>query len=276
MQAELATSCNYLAVVNGAYDKSRPYDGAMNAFITRMRTAPFNDGRPVVIEGEEWPTNVADPKLEDNLDKLCYLIDYVRAGLPGRRIGIYNAPMATWWGVVPWSRLRRGLDKGKENPLYDYYKTAYAAWQAQVARIAHGLTYDGKKQREGLADKLDFVCPSLYTYYEGSLELGGNWQAYCVENCREARKLNTQVYPFICPLYHPSTHPYKVNEPAADPATLPWIDAASWRFQLECLLACEDCDGFAIWTSNNFTLDVNMPWWRATLDFLAAHGLKQG
>lgn len=113
-----------------------------------------------------------------------------------------------------------------------------------------------------LANFVDFVAPSLYTFYNDPV----GWSAYAIDNINEAKKYNKPIYPFIWPQYH---------ESSALKGQL--INGDYWRSQLEIVL--NYADGVIIWGGNTYdwatstsTTDNNN-WWFQTLDFINSNGL---
>jgi hypothetical protein len=119
---------------------------------------------------------------------------------------------------------------------------AYREWQAE------------NDQLQLLADSVDVLLPSLYTFYDDQ----DGWVRYAISTLSEARRLSKgkPVYAFIWPQYHNS------NPTLA----LKLIDGAFWAKQLQVIAA--HADGAVIWGGWQTTWDDQSAWWRATLAFM--------
>jgi len=113
-----------------------------------------------------------------------------------------------------------------------------------------------------LANYVDFVSPSLYTFYEDQQ----GWVEYAIANIKEAKKYGKPVYPFIWPQYH--------NSSALAGQLIP---GDYWRVQLETIY--EYADGVVIWGGWQVDWDSSISetdptnWWFQTLDFIQKKGL---
>lgn len=122
----------------------------------------------------------------------------------------------------------------------------------------------GRLHPRGLADVFDFVCPSIYAFYD---DVPG-WRAYAVDNLALAREFQKQVYAFVMPSYHPSNR---------DLGRRP-LGEAYWRTIIETCL--EHADGLVVWTdpeaeggggSAGRRPRWTSPWWWPVLqDYLLA------
>lgn len=122
---------------------------------------------------------------------------------------------------------------------------AYITWQAE------------NDTRQSIADAVDILYPSLYTFEADQ----SKWTTYAENNISEARRLGgtKPVYPFIWPLYHSS----------ADPASLAgtYVGDSYWRHQIQTCL--DNADGCVVW--GNFPAeDFNstQDWWKVLSGFL--------
>jgi hypothetical protein len=194
----------------------------------RVRTLAmqaWRRGHLVCIDIEHWPLyDVPDGERQVSIDKLVTVADAMHAAAPGLRIGYYSLlPRRDYWAPV-------GKDRSKE-----------VAWKK------HNV-----KMRE-LAERVDVVFPSLYTFYEDR----EGWVKYAEANIAEARKYGKQVYVFLWPWYHHSSKdtPGKM------------IPADYWRLQLD---TCRRlADGVVIWTDPYKQWDPEALWWEQTRQFIA-------
>ena len=90
---------------------------------------------------------------------------------------------------------------------------------------------DRNKFFASLANHVDVVFPSLYTFYNDQ----AGWEQYATANIAEARKYNKPVYAFIWPQYHGSNATIGGQHIAGD----------YWRKQLETVY--QYADGVVIW-----------------------------
>lgn len=109
---------------------------------------------------------------------------------------------------------------------------------------------------------VDFVSPSLYTFYPNQL----GWVEYAITMINEAKKCNKPVYPFIWPQYHNSSS-----------LAGQLIPGDYWRLQLETIRL--HADGVVIWGGWQVDWDASTSetdptnWWYQTLDFIEDKGL---
>lgn len=128
-------------------------------------------GAPLVLNFESW-------KIPEEIDKYIQAVDWVREVRPDLRVGYYS--------IIPENSYWAPYLKGK--PLDD--------WNLQNA-----LLELGPDSHRGLADVVDFVCPSLYPRYAsktGAWDMDKFWFAYYAPaNIEAARQYQKQVYPFV-------------------------------------------------------------------------------
>ena len=186
-------------------------------------------GEITVLDIEHWP--VGDATMADAaVDNHITVLDWFRKSAPqDHAVGYYSMlPIRNYWGAV----------RGKDDPKYQ-------SWQAQNDRL------------ERLADEVDIVFPSIYTFYEDQ----EGWLDYAKAQIDESRRLapDKPVYVFLWPEYHPSN-----DERAGEP-----IEAGYWRVQLDFLR--EHADGVVIWTIDT-TKAIDFadipPWWAETERFI--------
>ncbi len=191
-----------------------------------------------VIDIEHWPLRVSDAGdagLAASIERYRTVLRWARAARPRLRLGLYGLlPLREYWGALD----RAGGARR-------------AAWDDDNRRLAP------------LADSVDALYPSLYTFYE---DVEG-WVAYARANIEAARAIanGRPVLAFVWPQFHDSNR-------ALGHAFLP---AAYWRVQLETLQ--RHADGVVIWggwgRDGRLDWDAQAPWWRVTREFLAAqHG----
>lgn len=192
----------------------------------------------VSLDIELWSPSIDKPAVTQNFVRRFSLVaDAFHQQAPDIKFGFYaELPQRNYWDPV-----RRVQKLGNE----------YAAWQKL------------NRDLQPIADKVDVIMPSLYTFYKDP----EGWRFYAEENIKEARKYGKPVYVYLWPQYSP------VSEALIGTAEYMSYDA--WKQQLETVY--ELADGVIIWTpkGTGHTWDTNAPWWRATQDFLEEKHIGQ-
>lgn len=197
-------------------DDPAPSPAAVRNAALRATTEPGI----TVLDVERWIY------LPDATQRYVDLIRRMKTVSPGIRVGYYSVvPKRDYW------RAKEGRNSPK-----------YAEWQHE------------NDQLQPLADKVDFLFPSLYTFYDYQ----PGWVAYAEENLREARRLanGKPVYAFLWPTYHESNAQLKGK----------LVPAEFWRLQLETVSRL--ADGVVIWGGGSW--DPGAPWWLETQTFLSS------
>lgn len=183
------------------------------------------------IEVYKFTSTTTAADWNNNINKLKSVIALFRQELPNTKIGYYMlAPERNWLATCgdPKKRVAR-----------------YTAW------------HDRNLRMQPLADAVDILFPSLYTFYS-DLESQKCWQAYAKANIAEAKMYGKPVWPFITMKYHQSTT---------------WIAGAFWKVQLETIF--NNANGVVIWSSATAgdAWSWTAPWWVATKNFMTAKAL---
>jgi hypothetical protein len=121
---------------------------------------------------------------------------------------------------------------------------------------------DGNTLLQPLADSLDYLCPSIYCYYDDSTQYAGYARAIVSEAKRLAK--GKKVYPFISPQYHPSGD--HVGQ------------FVSKEYFASVLKTIKDsgADGVILWggskamSSTAHSWNPNAGWWQATEEFMGS------
>jgi len=176
------------------------------------------------IDIENWPVCfVPDSVAENTITKFERVIAIAREEAPRLRFGLYGVlPTASYWTVVP-----NDTTKMRE-------------WNRCNARL------------QVLADRVDAIFPSLYTFYDDE----HGWEVYARAMLAAARKYGKPVYPFLWPEYHESNP--KLGGQA--------IPAEYWARQLN--LCRQAADGIVLWSGLKRPWDGAAPWWQETKKFL--------
>jgi len=186
----------------------------------------------VCLDIEAWPVdNVSDPDFAVSAGKFNQVMTWAHDEEPGLRLG--------WYGLLP----RR-----------DYWSPVLgntAGWYADNAR------------RDVIADEVDDLYPSIYTFYTDQT----GWVTYANANMDQAGIYGKPGYVFLWPKYHPSA-PVDIRGT--------YLAAAYWRLQLETVLAHHQStgstiQGLVIWDDSPW--DASADWWAETQAFLSDHGL---
>jgi len=183
------------------------------------------------INLEVWPlaSDSSPQDLNETLIKLRTVARWAHQASPDLMIGYYGIlPVNSYWGAV-----RPESPEGKWREL-------------------------ANKSLATLAEDIDIVYPSLYTFYDDPEQ----WQQYALAQIAQARKLGKPVYVFLWPQYHGSNKTLGLTE----------IPRDYWRKQLD--VAYEHADGIVIW--GGWDWKKNKPawfkpeadWWRETLAFM--------
>jgi hypothetical protein len=179
---------------------------------------------------EEWTvSNAPLAVINANIDKLARVAQIARQTAPQAKFGFYDqAPRGDYWPIV----LNRTSDLEQ--------------WHAINKRSA------------SIAANVDYVLPSLYTFYD---DVPG-WKKSSGAVLEEARQYGKPVYPFLWPRFHNSNTTLKMA----------FVPRDFWRQQLE---FCRDhADGLVLWGGYKETWDENAPWWEETRAFAVAMGIQ--
>lgn len=189
--------------------------------------------KPYILDIECWNIH-SDNDIEDNrnIDKYILVIKTMKETRPDLKFGYY--------GVLPnrdyWAPIKQDIDE-----LRRWY------------RINNRL--------KRLAQHVDVVCPSLYTFYNDP----AGWKRYASENIKRAKEYGKPVYPFLWPQYHEGGN---VRPKWKD------VDSIFWRMQLDHVYS--EADGIIIWGAWDLSTvenkskywDDNLAWWKTTKIFI--------
>jgi len=179
----------------------------------------------VYLDYEMWPTNdVPAAEISLSLEKLQRVVQIAHDTVPGARIGYYDfIPCWNYWGLV-----KNDAAKIKE-------------WK------------DCNVRMDKLAQHVDIVMPSLYTFYNDPQ----GWDIYAGALLKAARRYGKPVYAFLWPEFHVSNRFLKDQN----------LPGNFWRHELE---FCKTrADGIVIWGGYQKPWDEQAPWWSETKAFLA-------
>ena len=196
---------------------------------TVVRALPADSG-PIIINIENLDLHRSNPASAATVRELVQIGKWFKAAAGKRAVGHYGlAPLGDYWRAI------------------DYPPGGYVDWQRDNTAAAP------------INAPLDYVFPSLYTYYRDQ----AGWVRQARAMVCEARRISGKpVYAFIWPEFHPST----VDAGREIPADY-------WRLQLQTLH--EIADGIVIWGGYDLQherqrqWDDTAAWWRVTREELA-------
>lgn len=201
--------------------KDNPNPNTISKIASRLDPAV-----PVCVDIEHWPTAGAPVEVSSGIDKYISVISAFRHKQSSLKIGYYSViPRADYW--------RATKAKGQK---------AYDSWLKENVAL------------KNIADSVDIIYPSLYTFYPDQKE----WVKYAIENIKEAKKYGKPVYAFLWPQYHDSNLIYKGQ----------YIPADFWRVELE--TCYKYADGIVIWGGWQEKWNENAAWWVETKKFMSS------
>jgi hypothetical protein len=182
----------------------------------------------LVLDQEDWPNQGTTAIVGASTNKHLTLLSRVRqAGIQGP-IGYYGVPpIGDYWRAI-------GLPTSQP----------YRAWQSENDLL------------QPIADAVDVVFPSLYTFYDDQ----DGWTRYAIANLSEAHRLarGKPVYAFIWPQFHNSNKTLGLK----------LIPGPFWALQLQTV--AQYADGVVLWGGWKMSWDEQAAWWQATRQFLRA------
>ncbi|MGE5609753.1 MAG: hypothetical protein ACM359_10900, partial [Bacillota bacterium] len=190
------------------------------------------------------------------MQKLGQIIDWVRDERSDVKLGIYGfGPLRDYWTPVQyWAAVENSDDRWYRLHL-PLYESLYRKWQAANDFL------------KPLMDKVDYIVPSLFAFYDNSVD----WVRYAKGNLEEAQRYGKPVIPFIWMDFHNSTELIDQR-----------VSAEFWQVQLETVYKM--ADGVVIWGGVSFSpksygvaqaWNEQEPWWVVTKSFLTGLGQPQ-
>lgn len=212
-----------------------------NLPLIRERAEMIADGSLVCVDIEEWELRLPFVTLEQseaNIDKLISCLQAVREGNPTLIIGMYRLIPSRDFHVPAYYYWLNRADRPSQFTNDSAWMDREANWHANNVRV------------ERLAEHVDVVFPSLYTFTENP----DQWEVYARMNMEQARRYGKPVYPFVWPTYRiPGT-----------PDLLP-VTAEMWQRQLQVLHHI--ADGIVVWGSSYEQFNPSDGWWQATTSY---------
>ncbi|MES1195335.1 MAG: hypothetical protein ABUL58_00115 [Steroidobacter sp.] len=169
---------------------------------------------------ECWPVlRVTDSIRMESLRKFMRVAEITRREKPELKFGFYGIPPAhTYWPLAT-----------------SQFKDEYQEWR------------QANRTLKPLAEQVDFIFPSLYTYYEDR----DGWKRYATAMLDAARHHEKPVMPFLWFEYHDSNSQLRDHE----------LNAASWREELA--LCHQLADGVVLWGGYQRNWSDSARWWNA-------------
>ncbi len=227
---------------SGVSSHDQPNEIAVRNVARKMRPKV-----PLVLDVEHWKLQGRDRQVEENIDKLIRLADWVHKENPDQKVGFF--------GLMPISNAYKELNYAKAtlNLLgLPRIKEEYRELQADNSRLKR------------LASHVDFVCPVLYTFKNlNGAAYDKCWDTMAVNAIAEARQYGKPIYVFLWPQFF--DHKERTGDRAFIPDTF-------WRHELE-LARNNKADGAIIWGSTTFRKagwNGDDPWWKITREFVAS------
>lgn len=187
----------------------------------------------LVIDIEAWKltSSMTATEITTNITKFKKVVSVFRRELPNTKIGFYLVmPERNWLA-----------------PCGDPAKVASrtTTWHNHNLRL------------KPLADAVDVIVPSLYTFYEDPAKQAC-WATYAKANINEAKIYGKPVIPFLWMKYHTTGN---------------WIPGSVWRQELETVYSLSN--SLAIWSmaSSGDAWSWTRSWWVETSKFLTAKQL---
>jgi len=189
----------------------------------------------IVINIEHWPlTGFNDKLIDSSLSKYQKVVSWYKKFSPELKIGFYaRPPMPDYWRAIDANPKKRRVD-----------------WMAENDRI------------NLLADSVDALYPSLYTFYTNKSE----WVKFAKAQIMEARRLanGKPVFAFLWPQYHDSNLLLGCQ----------FLPGDYWQLQLDTVKSL--ADGLVIWggwdvcnkKGKALRWDDSAEWWEVTKNFL--------
>jgi hypothetical protein len=173
---------------------------------------------------EEWTVSGAPQSVIDaSIQKLARTAQIARNTAPQMKFGFYDvAPRSTYWPIM--------LNKAD----------ALAEWR------------DINRRSAVIAAKVDYLFPSLYTFYNDP----AGWEVTARAVLKEAKQYGKPVYPFLWPEFHDSNATLKGTKVPRD----------FWRRELE--VCRESADGLVLWGGFKQLWDEEAEWWVETKAFM--------
>jgi len=175
------------------------------------------------IDVENWPLlGVSDSVRSQSVDNYIRTAEIIRCHKPAIKFGFYGiAPACVYWPITRQDRQQ------------------LADWRA------------ANRALRPLAEWVDYVLPSLYTFYDDH----SGWRQFATATLEEARQYGKPVYPFLWYEYFDGNLLLRGKQ----------VNSADWRDELA--LCREQADGIVLWGGSERNWSESADWWQAVLQF---------
>lgn len=237
----------YTEMYGGTYpnwDLSKPDEAACRALARKVSSL----GRMLVLDIEHWNVNLlTTPQAEAdaNIAKLMQTVDWIKDERPDLKVGFFSLlPLGDYWTT---SNYAHAL----------IWASTSAWWSGNLPKFeaAYRQMQAANDYLMPLAAKVDFVCPSLYTFYEDQ----AGWRRVAELILQEAARFGKPVLPFLWMEYH---------EGGSARTNSIYVPADYWDMELQTVYA--HADGVVVWGGYQTSWDEQAPWWQVTRDWLAS------
>lgn len=213
-----------MSAIAGVWRPGVPRDRVDEAGVVDALKGLAPDTSHLFVDIENWPLLADDGGVRmDNVDKYLRVAQIIRQTLPAMRFGFYGvAPICVYWPIV----------RQDPGPL--------ASWRA-VNRALRPL-----------ARWVDFVLPSLYTFYDDP----AGWRQFALATIDEARQYGKPVYPFLLNEYFDGNVLLRGQV----------VKRSAWREELS--LCRQHADGVVLWGGSGRTWSESADWWLSTRELL--------
>ena len=235
---------------DGNVDYDRPWEDRIRRIARDVQAS----GQKWVLDIEHWPTDVradGEAAVRRTMDRLGEILDWIEDEAPDVEVGFYGImPIRDYW-------VTRNLDKAQDrydDAIADGRGAGHLLEMLQKAQVKYDQWQAANDFLQPLADRVDFIAPSLYTFYDKP----DAWQFYAERNLEQAGRYGKPVLPFLTSHFHTS-----VDQKGA-------VDNDFWRLQLETVRdsGVEQVEGLVLWRGFG-ELSADTPWWQETVDFLS-------
>lgn len=184
----------------------------------------------VIIDIERWPVRGSSSVVDDSLAKYRTILHWLRDGGLVQPLGYYaTVPIPDYWRAI----------KGPGTP-------DFLDWQKENDRL------------QPLADEVDALFPSVYTFYADRQ----GWTTYAIAQIAEARRHahGKPVYAFLMPYYHESNQLLGGS----------YLERDYWELELR--VVRQHADGLVVWggwgPNGLEPWNDDAVWWQVLKEFL--------
>jgi ELWxxDGT repeat protein len=214
-----------LIVAYSAYTPDNDWEIIDEARVRALARHAVNYDSPLVFDIEHWPVDIralSDGQVQQRMEYLMQVVDWAHDERPGLKVGFYGLmPLTDYWTPVG----------GAGTPQ----------WQAANRRL------------QPLADRVDLLFPSLYTFYDDR----GGWQVFAEANLREAARYGKPIVPFLWMNFHESEPDVAGGLVAPD----------FWKLQLQTV--SRYTNQVVYWGGYGENWNDGAAWWSVTREFLS-------